>query len=90
MMRMHMDGAMYQQWIGYLGDKMDGLSAMSAAMAGKDDDAEEAAKARAQATARTRAQFEAMKAQAARIKAMSAEVHVDADGLVLTGQTELK
>ena len=89
MMRLHLDGAMYQSWLKLIQDKMDSLSAMRAAMAGKDGSASDAA-ARKEAEARTHAQFAAMQAQAARIKAASAEVHVDKDGLVITSQNELK
>ncbi|HEX5305289.1 MAG TPA: hypothetical protein VFW82_04305 [Dyella sp.] len=88
MMRLHLDGAMYQSWIKLMMDKADSLAAMSAAMGQSDDPASAASAASQQA--RTHAQFQAMQAQAARIKAVSAEAHVDADGLVITSQTELK
>lgn len=94
MMRLHLDGAMYQSWIKVMMQKADSLTAMSEAMAKSADasaeDSADDAKVKAEAAARTHAQLEAMQAQAARIKAVSSEVHVDADGLVVTSQTELK
>ena len=91
MMRLHLEGAMYQQWVTFMEEKADGFAAMSAAMGKDADDAQgDAANARKEAVARTHAQFDAMKAQAARIKTVSAEAHVEAGGLVVTSQTELK
>ena len=95
MMRLHLDGAMYQSWIKLMMDKADSIAAMSAAMGSSDPsstapDAAETAAARKEAADRTHAQFQAMQGQAARIKAIGSEAHVDADGLVITSQTELK
>jgi hypothetical protein len=95
MMRMHLDGAMYQSWIKLMMDKADSLTAMSEAMAKSSDeaaggDAADAAKAKADTAARTHAQLQAMQAQAARIEAVSSEMHVDGDGLVITSQSTLK
>ncbi len=95
MMRLHLDGAMYQSWIKLMMDKADSFAAMSAAMGSSapsatGPDAAEAAAARKEAADRTHVQFQAMQAQAARIKAVGSEAHVDATGLVITSQTELK
>ncbi|WP_017461547.1 hypothetical protein [Dyella ginsengisoli] len=93
MMRLHLDGAMYQSWVKLMMDKADSLAAMSEAMAkagGNDADAAAAASARQQAAARTHAQLSAMQAQAARVQSISSEAHVDGDGLVITSQTEWK
>jgi hypothetical protein len=45
---------------------------------------------KAASAARTKAQFDAMRAQAARIKTIDAEAHVDRHAMVITSQTELK
>ena len=94
MMRLHLDGAMYQAWVKLMMAKADSFAAMSEAMAkaeGTDPAAAaDAAAARQQAASRTHAQLELMQAQAARIQTMNSEAHVDADGLVITSQTELK
>lgn len=93
MMRLHLDGAMYQSWVKLMMDKADSLAAMSEAMAkagGNDADAAAAASARQQAAARTHAQLASMQAQAARVQAISSEAHVDGQGLVITSQTEWK
>jgi uncharacterized protein (DUF58 family) len=93
MMRLHLDGAMYQSWVKLMMDKADSLAAMSEAMAkagGNDADAAAAASARQQAAARTHAQLASMQAQAARVQSISSEAHVDGQGLVITSQTEWK
>lgn len=89
MMRMHLDGSMYQSWIDMMQSRIDSLSAMSAAMT-KSDNATDAETAKADASKRAHAQLDAMKQQAARIKSISAEAHVDSDGLVITSDTQLK
>jgi hypothetical protein len=94
MMRMHLDGAMYQSWIKLMMDKADSLTAMSQAMAKSSgapaDESSDDAQAKAASAARTHAQLQAMQAQAARIKSVSAEMHVDNEGLVITSQGELQ
>ena len=57
------------------------------ASADKPDDS--AAQA-AEAAARSKAQFEAMKQQAQRVEDIHAEMHVEAGGMVITSQTTLK
>ncbi|HET6805916.1 MAG TPA: hypothetical protein VFH59_10805 [Frateuria sp.] len=90
MLRMHLSGQMYLDWVNLMQQKADSLASAAAALgkeepSGADDQANKAA-----TEARTRAQFEAMRAQAARIEAMDAEAHVDGHGLVITSQTTLK
>ena len=90
MLRMHLSGQMYLDWITLMQQKADSLAAAAAALAkdepaGTEDQADKAA-----SDARTKAQFAAMRAQAARIESMDAEAHVDSDGLVITSQTTLK
>ena len=89
MLRMHVSGQMYLDWVTLMQQKADSLSAAAAALgkdeAGGDDQADKAAN-----EARTKAQFDAMRAQAARIESIDAEVRVDSQGLVANSQTTLK
>jgi hypothetical protein len=94
MARMHLSGAMYLSWVQLMQDKVDALTAAASAMnnsgdasADKPDDS--AAQA-AEAAARSKAQFEAMKQQAQRVEDIHAEMHVEAGGMVITSQTTLK
>lgn len=93
MLRMHLNGDMYLNWVDIMQRKADSLAAATAALTSSEpatsDAADEAAASKAAAAAR-KAQFDAMRAQAQRIKTIDAEVHVDDKGMVLTGQTELK
>jgi hypothetical protein len=90
MLRMHLSGQMYLDWVNLMQQKADSLTSAAAALskdepAGTEDQADKAA-----TEARTKAQFEAMRAQAARIETVDAEAHVDANGLVVSSQTTLK
>jgi len=89
--RVNLSGDMYLSWVKVMAQKAETLSALTASSNddGDSEDAEAAATAKASAE-RTKAQFEAMQAQAARIKSASGEVHMENDGLVFTSQTELK
>ncbi len=79
MMRMHLNGSMYLDWLQLMEKKIDTFAANKAGQPETD------------ATfARSKAQFATMKAQAARIQSVDAEVHVDHDGIVTTTQTTLK
>lgn len=90
MLRMHLSGQMYLDWITLMQQKAGGLTAAAAALS-KDETTDPADQAdKAASDARTKAQFDAMRAQAARIQDMDAEAHVDAQGLVITSQTTLK
>lgn len=90
MLRMHLSGAMYLDWITLMQQKADSLTAAAAALS-KDDTTDPASQAdKATSDARAKAQFDAMRAQAARIQTMDAEAHVDDQGLVITSQTTLK
>lgn len=87
MMRLHLSGAMYLSWVELMQQKMAALAAVAAAP-GKDtspDQADHAAE-----LARSKAQFDAMRAQAARIAALDAQVHIDSHGLVIDSQSALK
>jgi hypothetical protein len=95
MTRMHLSGAMYLNWLQLMEQKVDSLSAATAALSKSDepsidsDSADDAAQAAAN-TARSKAQFAAMKAQAERVDSIDAEMHVDHDGMVFNSQTVLK
>ncbi|MDE1894217.1 MAG: hypothetical protein KGM46_10915 [Pseudomonadota bacterium] len=97
MTRMHLSGAMYLQWLQLMEQKVDTLSSAAATIGksdqptldGTDGDATSAAELAANA-ARSKAQFEAMKAEAKRIDSIDAEMHVDDSGMVITSQTVLK
>ena len=94
--RMHLSGAMYLTWLQLMEQKADSISSTAAAL-GKSDEpsvdgsvaAEDPAQVAANA-ARSKAQFAAMKAQAARVASIDAETHVEKDGMVITSQTTLK
>lgn len=93
MLRMHVSGAMYMQWLQLMEDKVDAMAAATAALSksddpadlGDSDDTQTAADA-----ARSKAQFAAMQIQAARIMSIDAEMHVEEQGIVITSQSTLK
>jgi hypothetical protein len=93
LLRLHLTGNMYRHWIDLMEARADAMAAASNAL---NDDPQDAAtdpedKADAIVTAaRSKAQFEAMKAQANRIESISSEAHIDDNGLVITSQTLLK
>ncbi|MCX7513785.1 hypothetical protein [Frateuria sp. STR12] len=87
MLRMHLSGQMYLDWVTLMQQKADSLTAAAAAL-GKNEPDDQTDKAASEA--RTKAQFDAMRAQAARIQSLEAEAHVDSSGLVVTSQTTLK
>jgi hypothetical protein len=97
MSRMHLSGAMYLQWLQLMEQKMDTLTSAAETISksegpsvdGTDSDKSSAAEVAASA-ARSKAQFEAMKAQAKRIDSIDAEMHVDNSGMVITSKTVLK
>ncbi|WP_426663078.1 hypothetical protein [Rhodanobacter aciditrophus] len=96
-LRMHLSGTMYLDWLKYMEMKSDSLAAAAAEMSKSDEPtiggnttpADEAAQAAADA-ARSKAQFAAMEAQAQRVDSIDAEMHVDGNGFVVTSRTTLK
>ena len=92
MARGFINGDMYRSWVALMADKAESMADATAAAAAVDGDADPAAaeKARANAAAHSKAQFDAMRAQAERIVAASGEAHVEDDGLVITGKNEVK
>lgn len=90
MLSMHLSGDMYLSWITLMQQKTDSLTAAASAMTGTDGAAPADPAADKASAARTKAQFDAMRAQAARISTIDAEMHVDSHGMVITSRTELK
>jgi hypothetical protein len=94
MARMNLSGAMYLSWVQLMQDKVDALTAAASAMNpngdASSDKADDSAVQAAEAAARSKAQFEAMKQQAQRVESIRAEMHVDTGGMVITSQTTLK
>lgn len=87
LMRTHLDGDMYANWIDLLEQRAEAAAATNATLNPDDSGAQSDPKA---ALASTKAQFEAMKSEAARIKAIGAGVRMEDQGLVITTHTELK
>jgi len=86
LMRTHLDGDMYANWINLLEQRAETSAAMSSALTPDDSNAKDPKAA----LASTKAQFEAMKSEAARIKAIGMQVRMEDQGLVITTHTELK
>jgi hypothetical protein len=92
MTRMHLNGAMYLEWLQLIEQKTDSLTA---AVSKPDEppmpdgSTNQAAQAATNA-ATSKAQFAAMKAQAGLIDSIDAEMHIDNHGMVVTSQTVLK
>ena len=87
--RFHLNGDMYRAWVDVMADKAQSFANNMAEAAGADG-APDDQQAQAAAAERSKAQFEAMKAQAARIVDVSGEAHVDDKGLVMSGAVEYK
>ena len=89
MMRMHLSGDMYGAWVEAMQAKSDKLAQLTASM-NTDNTDPDAQKEQQQQLARSKAQFESMRNQAARLESVSGEVHVDDHGLVITNDAQLK
>ncbi len=85
--RLQLSGEMYSAWVKAMAQRADHIAQLTTSADHDDPAAAASAKAAAE---RSKAQFESMQAQAARIKSVAAEVHMDSDGLVITNQNELK
>lgn len=85
--RLSLSGEMYQVWVKAMAQKAESIAELTASAQSDDPEAQAAAKATAE---RSKAQFEAMEAQAARIKSLHGDMRMAKDGLVITSQTELK
>ena len=87
LLRVHLDGDMYANWINLLEQRAENAAAMTATMNPDDANAQNNEKA---AVASAKAQFETMKSEAARIKAIGMRVQMQDQGLVITTHTEMK
>lgn len=90
MLRLHLSGQMYLDWVNLMQQKADSLASAAAALSKDEPAGDEAPAERAATAARTKAQFDAMRAQAARVDSMDAQARVDGSGLVISSQTTLK
>ncbi|WP_109124586.1 hypothetical protein [Dyella sp. C11] len=85
--RLSLSGEMYLAWVKAMAEKADHIADLTAASQQDDPEAQATAKATAE---RSKAQFESMEAQAARIKSLNGDARMTSDGLIITSQTELK
>jgi len=85
--RLSLSGEMYQAWVKAMAQKAEHIAELTASADAGDADALATAKAAAE---RSKAQFESMQAQAARIKSLGGDVRMDSNGLVFSSRTELK
>ncbi|MET0935226.1 MAG: hypothetical protein ABWX83_04510 [Luteibacter sp.] len=87
--RVHLNGDMYRQWVNVMAEKADTYANAMSAAAGADG-APDSQPDDAAAAQRSKAQFEAMKAQAARVVQVGGEAHMEEKGLVISGSVEYK
>lgn len=90
LMRVHLDGDMYANWIHLLEQRAENAANMAAAMNPGDSGNQDDQKNAAAALASTKAQFAAMESEAAHIKAIGGSARVDDQGLIIMTHTELK
>ncbi|QWT20613.1 hypothetical protein KPL74_01060 [Bacillus sp. NP157] len=89
MARLHLNGDMYRTWVDVMSDKAQQY-ATAMAEASTADGAPDTQASDTAAAQRSKAQFDAMKAQAARVVQVGGEAHVDEKGLVISGAVEYK
>ncbi|MDF4025189.1 hypothetical protein P3W24_09460 [Luteibacter sp. PPL201] len=89
MVRVHLSGDMYRSWIDVMAEKAQTYAQAQAEAAGADGAPDDQASMAATAQ-RSKAQFDAMKQQAARVVQVGGEAHMDEKGLVFTGAVEYK
>lgn len=87
--RVHLNGDMYRAWVNFMAQKADTYANAMAEAAGADGAPDDQA-TDASAAQRSKAQFESMKAQAARVVSVGGEAHMEDKGLVITGAAEYK
>lgn len=87
--RLHLNGDMYRSWVDVMAEKAQAFASNMTEAAGADG-APDGQADTAAAAQRSKAQFDAMKAQAARVVQVSGESHVDDKGLVISGAVEYK
>src|SRR6201991_236716 len=87
--RLHLNGDMYRAWVDVMADKAQSYANAMTEASGADGAPDDQA-AQTSAALRSKAQFEAMKSQAARIVQVGGEAHMDEKGLVISGAVEYK
>ncbi|MET0618368.1 MAG: hypothetical protein ABWZ54_11370 [Luteibacter sp.] len=87
--RLHLNGDMYRSWVDVMAEKAQAFASNMTEAAGADG-APDGQADTAAAAQRSKAQLDAMKAQAARVVQVSGESHVDDKGLVISGAVEYK
>jgi hypothetical protein len=87
--RLHLNGDMYRSWVDVMADKAQTYASAMTEAAGADGAPDDQADTAATAQ-RSKAQFDAMKAQAARVQQVSGEAHIEDKGLVMSGSVEYK
>ncbi|GLQ95855.1 hypothetical protein [Dyella mobilis] len=90
LMRMHLDGDMYANWIHLLEQRAETAASMAAAANPDSSDPQGDQKNTDATLASTKAQFAAMESEAAHIKAIGGSVKMGDQGLIITTHTELK
>ena len=90
MMRLHIDGDMYLNWVKLMAQRAQAAATVAAAANPSPTPDDDTQKAVAIASANAQAQFTAMQQQVAHIKDVAAEAHVDGQGLTITSHTEMK
>jgi hypothetical protein len=87
--RMHLNGDMYRQWVDVMAEKAQTYANAMTTAAGADGAPDSQADDTA-AALRSKAQFDAMKAQATRVVQVTGEAHMEEKGLVISGAVEYK
>jgi hypothetical protein len=87
--RMHLNGDMYRQWVDVMAEKAQTYANAMTTAAGADGAPDSQADDTA-AALRSKAQFDAMKAQATRVVQVTGEAHMEEKGLVVSGAVEYK
>jgi hypothetical protein len=87
--RMHLNGDMYRSWVDVMAEKAqtyaNAMTTAAGAEGAPDSQADDTAAAQ-----RSKAQFDAMKAQATRVVQVTGEAHMEEKGLVVSGAVEYK
>jgi hypothetical protein len=87
--RMHLNGDMYRAWVDVMAEKAQTYANAMTTAAGADGAPDSQADDTATAQ-RSKAQFDAMKAQATRVVQVVGEAHMEEKGLVISGAVEYK
>src|SRR6187402_387573 len=87
--RMHLNGDMYRAWVDVMAEKAQTYANAMTTAAGADGAPDSQAEDTA-AAQRSKAQFDAMKAQATRVVQVTGEAHMEEKGLVVSGAVEYK